>query len=471
MIRAAMFTPAFLKQCLAESAVTVTGLEILFASGDHLDAHDTITAQRLAKGSIINACGHTENSVYSTLYCMHAGEHCVNGVPVGQAITNSGVFVMDPQQCLVPLGVMGELVLTGDRVAQGYTDPALDCDRFVQVTINRESARAYWTRDRVHYRPADSQLEFFGHMDYQVKIHGHCIKLAEVEQALLWDDFVHDAVALVRELESQDAELVSFVTVHTACDTPQLTNGLTNEHFESTPEGLTDVQLKQALSAPNEQDHKTEARLQATLQVMLLSYMILARITVLDKMPLNANGKVDRRALGQFALDLTPGRGPQTIVPPENDVECVLCEEFAHILGLEVSITDNFFDLGGHLLMATRVVSQINQWLNTLITVREVFTCPVVADLAEKVHQSLGATTYMPIPRTQVDGPAEQSFTQHCLWFIDCLYPESTWYLMPLAARLWGPLDLDALSVALLALEERHEPLYTTFEYCDGIDL
>ncbi len=220
-----------------------------------------------------------------------------------------------------------------------------------------------------------------------------------------------------------------------------------------------------------QQTQQIEAYLRATLKLTLPSYMIPARITVLDKMPLNLNGKVDRRALATLALGPATALGPRTIVPPRNSTERALCEEFTHVLGLEVGITDNFFDLGGHSLMATRLASRINRRLNTSITVREVFACPAVADLAEKVSKLLGAATYVPIPRTQSDGPVEQSFAQGRLWFIDRLYPESTWYLIPLATRLRGPLDVDALNLALLALEERHEPLRTTFEHRDGLDL
>lgn len=210
-IRAAMFTPAFLKECLAEPAAAIAGLEILFASGDRLDAYDAITACVEAKCGIINACGHTENTTYSTLYRMHAEESCVNGVPIGLAVSNSGAYIMDRRQQLVPLGVMGELVVTGDGLARGYTDPALDRDRFVQVQINGESVRAYRTGDRARYRPKDGQIEFFGRMDQQIKIRGHRIEPAEVEHVMLRHEAVRDAAVVVRVQEGQEPEMVGFM--------------------------------------------------------------------------------------------------------------------------------------------------------------------------------------------------------------------------------------------------------------------
>ncbi|KAJ5413868.1 Beauvericin nonribosomal cyclodepsipeptide synthetase BEA1 [Penicillium cosmopolitanum] len=121
--------------------------------------------------------------------------------------------------------------------------------------------------------------------------------------------------------------------------------------------------------------------------------------------------------------------------------------------------------------MATRVVSRINRRLHTTITVRDVFDSPGVADLAERLAHALGTTPYVPIPRTQLSGPVVQSFAQGRLWFLDRLFPDSTWYLMPFATRLRGPLQLSALNKALQALEERHEPLRTVFGQREGTDV
>ncbi|PMB65590.1 Nonribosomal peptide synthetase dtxS1 [Beauveria bassiana] len=212
-IRAAMFTPAFLKQCLATAPEIVANLDILFASGDRLDPGDALAAQKLVKGDLINVCGHTENSVYSTIYHVKPGEPGVNGVPIGRAISNSGALVLDPQQQVLPLAAMGELVLTGDGLARGYMDPSMDHNRFIQVSINGNMLKAYRTGDRVRYRPGDGLLEFFGRMDLQVKIRGHRIELAEIETSLLRIGSVDDAAVIVRQLGNTEAELVSFVTL------------------------------------------------------------------------------------------------------------------------------------------------------------------------------------------------------------------------------------------------------------------
>ncbi|KAH0592368.1 Nonribosomal Peptide Synthetase [Metarhizium humberi] len=210
-IQAAIFTPALLKQYLIQCPPVIGALTALYVAGDRADSQDLFMAQGLMSGHVINAYGPTENSVISTLYCLQNGERCVNGVPIGKAISNSGAYVMDQQQKLVPLGVVGELVVTGDGLARGYTDPGRDIDRFVTVTIGHKRVKAYRTGDYVRYR-TDGQLEFFGRIDGQIKIRGHRVELGEIEHCLRSHDSVHDAIVVLQE--GQEAQLAAFVTVN-----------------------------------------------------------------------------------------------------------------------------------------------------------------------------------------------------------------------------------------------------------------
>ncbi|KAI1181191.1 non-ribosomal peptide synthetase [Nemania sp. FL0916] len=210
-VNAALLTPALLKQCLADSPATLRTLDVLVNGGDRLDGQDAVAAQALVRAGVFNAYGPTENGVISTIYELTENDSFINGVPIGRAISNSGAYIMDPRQQLVPVGVMGELVVTGDGLARGYTDPALDVDRFTQITINGKLVRAYRTGDRVRYRAGDFQIEFFGRMDQQVKIRGHRIELAEVERAILSNSSVRDAAVVIQNQEGQEPELVGFV--------------------------------------------------------------------------------------------------------------------------------------------------------------------------------------------------------------------------------------------------------------------
>jgi amino acid adenylation domain-containing protein len=211
-IRAALLPPALLKECLVNTPTIFEGLDALFALGDRFDKRDAIQAHASVKGSVYNAYGPTENAVISTIYKVGDNESFVNGVPIGRSISNSAAYIMDAHQQLVSVGVIGELVVAGDGLARGYTDPARDVDRFVQVMVDGQRVRMYRTGDRVRYRPSDGQIEFFGRMDQQVKIRGHRIEPAEVEHAMLRHSALRDAAVAVRRPQGQEPEMIGFVT-------------------------------------------------------------------------------------------------------------------------------------------------------------------------------------------------------------------------------------------------------------------
>ncbi|GKT95946.1 AMP-binding enzyme [Colletotrichum tofieldiae] len=212
-IRVAMLSPALLKQCIANIPDTLAALEILYVGGDRLNPSDAKAAQALVRTGVYNAYGPTENTVASTIYKVKEGDAFEHGVPIGQAVSNSGAYIMDSRQQLVSIGVMGELVVTGDGLARGYTDPGLDKNRFMHVTIEGRLVRVYRTGDRARYRPSDGQIEFFGRIDQQTKIRGHRIEPAEVELAMLRHPVVRDAAIVIRSSAGQDQEMVGFVTV------------------------------------------------------------------------------------------------------------------------------------------------------------------------------------------------------------------------------------------------------------------
>lgn len=220
-IKASILTPALLKNCLIDSPDMVAQLKMLLVGGDKVDGEDLSTAQTLMqKGSkIINAYGPTENTVISTFYCLPENETFKAGtrLPIGRAMSNSGAYVVDSQLRLVALGVIGELVVTGDGLARGYTIPELNANRFVSLDVKGQRVRAYKTGDYVRYRPVDGQMEFFGRMDGQVKIRGQRVELGEIESVLRTHGHVADAVVVVAPQQDQDeeapAQLAGFVTI------------------------------------------------------------------------------------------------------------------------------------------------------------------------------------------------------------------------------------------------------------------
>ncbi|KAI1429134.1 hypothetical protein F5Y12DRAFT_539171 [Xylaria sp. FL1777] len=358
-VQAALLTPALFKQCLADSPATLGRLDILISGGDRFDGQDAIAAQALVRVGVYNAYGPTENGVISTIYKVVKNDSFVNGVPIGRAINNSGAYIVDPQQKLVPVGVMGELIVTGDGLARGYTNPTLDADRFIQVIIDGQPVRAYRTGDRARYRTIDGQIEFLGRMDQQIKIRGHRIEPAEVERAILEHDSVRDAVVVIRNRDGQGPEMVSFV----------VTQG-----------------------EPSTEQNKTIVlQIHERLRASLPSYMIPTRIVVINQMPLNANGKVDRKELTRRAQVMPNKIRPKLEAAPApvvmlNEIESTVCEEFAGVLGVEVGITDNFFELGGHSLMAAKLAARVGRRLDVRVSVKDIFDHPVPSQLASKLN-------------------------------------------------------------------------------------
>ncbi|KAL3479401.1 hypothetical protein BJX99DRAFT_255659 [Aspergillus californicus] len=213
-VRIAVLTPALLKELITVSPQTISQLESLIVGGEKTDPTTMFHARKLiGSGEVSNGYGPSEHTYFSSRYSLPATELCTNGVPIGRVLPGSGAYVMDPNQSLVPLGVLGELVVTGDGLARGYTDLERNKDRFITVAVQGCQMRAYRTGDRVRYRPGDGLLEFFGRMDNQVKVRGHRIELGEIETAIKNQAPVDTAVVLLQKRESdQEHQLVAFVT-------------------------------------------------------------------------------------------------------------------------------------------------------------------------------------------------------------------------------------------------------------------
>ncbi|CAE7221046.1 Aureobasidin A1 biosynthesis complex [Pyrenophora teres f. teres] len=372
-------------------------------------------------------------------------EQYTNGVPIGRALSNSGACHGFGLQ-LVPLGVVGELVVTGDGLARGYTDPARNIDRFVSVEIGGKTVRAYRTGDYVRHRPTDGQLEFFGRMDGQVKIRGNRVELGEVEHALRSDKAVREAVAVLQQHDGSEARLAGFVTVH--------------EDAEIADE--QDVESRKSRHL-----YSIKQRLTELLEAQLPAYMVPQTITILDAMPVNQNGKADRKALEQQIGTQEGQSGLKR--QPETEMQRTMQQLWAGVLAIapdSIGLDDSFFRLGGDSIAAMKLVGEARR-AGIQLTVADLFRNPRLDQLTAAATASTHASP-VSIPQVEHVGPVAQSFAQGRLWFLEELHPGLTWYLMPLAVRIRGPLDLPALHSALLAVERRHETLRTTFATVDG---
>ncbi|KAL6787540.1 hypothetical protein J3E68DRAFT_445398 [Trichoderma sp. SZMC 28012] len=354
-IQSMFITPALLRQYLVHCPDLFHGIHTLHIGGDRLDTQDAFTTMRLITGKVFNCYGPTENTCISTYFHISSPtpENCVNGVPIGRAFPNSGAFVMDSHQQLVPLGVVGELVVTGDGLARGYIDPNHDLDRFISIKIAGKEMRAYRTGDYVRYRREDAQLEFLGRMDNQIKIRGQRLELGEIEHAMLSYKAVNEAVAVIRK--GQDDEASQEATIH----------------------GFITL---------TEDDGAAQDQVLEMLRQQLPSYMVPRTITILDKMPINSSGKIDRQALAKQRVD---GRLKRPIQQqPSTEVQRQLQSIWAKVLAIEpstVGLDDNFFLLGGSSIAAMIVAAEIRK-AGYHVTVADIFNHPALRDLSSQVQ-------------------------------------------------------------------------------------
>jgi len=294
---------------------------------------------------LYNEYGPTEGTVWSSVYL--AGIEDVGRVlPIGRPINNVRLYLLDPALFPVPVGVPGELYIGGEGVVRGYLRrPDLTAEKFVPDPFGNNGGRLYKTGDLARYR-ADGNIEFLGRIDHQVKIRGFRIELGEVEARLLQHVDVHEAVALAREDNSGNRQLIAYL--------------VGNPGGSPEPDTLRD-------------------HLKATLP----DYMLPNAFVFLDRMPLSANGKLDRKALP--APDFC-GQLQKQYVEPRTETEQILADIWAEVLDLErVGVKDNFFELGGHSLLATQLVSRLCRKFNIELPLKAIFEDGTIEKIAQKI--------------------------------------------------------------------------------------
>ncbi|WP_282786200.1 condensation domain-containing protein, partial [Nocardia sp. CC201C] len=389
----------------------------VFASGEALPSRSAQRLRELTGARLHNLYGPTEAAVDVTYHEVTDAD--VDTVPIGVPVFNTQVYVLDARLRPVPAGVAGELYLAGDQLATAYVArPDLTSDRFVANPFG-DGARMYRTGDLVRWN-ADGELEYLGRTDFQVKLRGLRIELGEIEAALGEVDAVTQAVVVVRRDQRTGDQLVAYLTAAGDID-PQ--------------------------------------RVKAEVAQRLPAYMMPNAIVVLDELPLNASGKLDRGALPAPSFAAEVYRAPVTAA--EQTVAAV----FAEVLGRDrIGLDDDFFELGGNSLIATRVVARLSAALAADIEMRAVFEAPTVAALAAYAAARTGTARdrapLAPAPRPERIplSPAQQR-----IWLLNRLETTAAVYNIPLVVRLSGALDTAALGAAVADVEARHEVLRTSY--------
>ena len=387
------------------------------------------TQLRLRSDSVWNMYGPTETTIWSALSVVELGEAPVT---IGRPIANTQIYLLDREMQPVASGVAGELYIGGAGLAHGYLNrPTLTAEKFVPDPFSTEAgARLYRTGDLARYLD-DGQIEFLGRIDQQVKIRGYRIELGEIETALLRHPAVRSAVVMTREDVVGDKRLVAYLVLE----------------GEPPPIGW-----------------------RSFLKDTLPDYMIPQAYVLLESLPLTPNGKVDRRALPEPQRQGAGIAGADTV--PGNAIEEMIAGIWCEVLRVDrVGSLDNFFEVGGHSLLAMQIVSRVREALQCEVPIRLLFETPNLREFAATIEasrlndQGLQAP---PLQRVSRETELPLSFAQQRLWFLDQMSPGNTSYNTHLSVRLKGPLNVEALERALNEMVRRHEILRTSFPTVDG---
>jgi amino acid adenylation domain-containing protein len=348
------------------------------------------------KATIVNTYGPTECTDVCAFYSLNQPEEFLNkSVPIGQSLPNVQLMILDPNHNLMPIGIIGELCIAGTGVGAGYIN---NRERTVKQFIVNPFGEGfiYKTGDFARYLP-DGNIEFLGRMDNQVKIRGFRIELGEIEAVLSNCPQAQQAVVIVREEIKDSKRLIAYIV---AADES------VNSH-----------------------------RLREYVKQYLPEYMVPSNFVFLKAFPLTPNGKVDRKAL--LSLEFNSLREQQTSNAPRNSLEVTLLQIWTEILETEnLGVEDNFFEFGGHSLLAVRLLNQVEKHFNRKLSLAAFFQEPTIEGLAKLLSQTsdqIGPVTLVPL---QPKGDKSPFYCVHaiggsvaCYWQLSrCLKPERPFY-------------------------------------------
>ncbi|MGF9819232.1 amino acid adenylation domain-containing protein [Brevibacillus agri] len=375
---------------------------------------------------LINLYGPTEASIGCVYYEITGNEE---KIPIGKPISNAQIFILDSDEQLVPIGIPGEIYITGECLGIGYLNNEEKTKAaFIEHSFqNLKYKRMYKTGDIARWLP-DGNIDFLGRTDYQVKINGHRIELGEIESQLRQHHQVKDAVTIAREVKGQ--KLICAYVVRSG--------------------KVGQEELFKYLSGK------------------LPNFMVPSHIVFIEKIPLTSGGKINRLELPDvtendeylFSRDESPS----------NELEIELAEIWSEVLNKKhIGTKTNFFLVGGDSIKATQVISRIRKKFLINLTIHQFFQYPTIEEQIKYIVSQMRDENTQDIVRVSTDRRFQLSFAQQRLWFIEKLNPGQVSYNLPFAIRLEGPINAEILEKCINKIIERQELLRTVFRESDGV--
>ena len=372
---------------------------------------------------IINEYGPTETVVGCCIYELPTTAPIQGSVPIGRPIANTQLYILDASLQLVPVGIPGELYISGDGLARGYLNrPDLTAERFIAHPFSTEPGqRLYKTGDQARYRP-DGTIEFLGRLDHQVKVRGFRIELGEIKSALRLHPDIQASVVVARANAAGNTHLIAYVTAK--MDHTVLTSDLRSYLQEKLPE-----------------------------------YMLPSTFVLMDDFLLTSNGKVDRHALPE--PDAARVRPEEILVAPLSSLETQLITIWGQVLGLEhIGIHDNFFALGGDSIQGLQIIDRARKY-ELHLTLKQLFHSPTIAELAILV----GTSSSLVAEQGMVTGLVPLTPIQH--WFFAQDLSERDHWNQAMVVEGWQAVHPDHLKNAFKALCLQHDTLRMRFVHQD----
>ncbi|AEY65543.1 non-ribosomal peptide synthetase [Clostridium sp. BNL1100] len=440
------FVPSMLNMFLeymenGKSEDKISSLKQVFASGEALQVKQVQRFNQLVGSrygtKLINLYGPTEATVDVSYFDCPQGTD-IDLVPIGKPIDNIQLYVVDKYNNMQPVGIPGELCISGDGLARGYLNrPELTAEKFVHNPFAGENAAnilMYRTGDLARWLP-DGNIEYLGRIDHQVKIRGFRIELGEIEEELLKHENIKEVVVAARTEKEGSSYLCAYL--------------------------IADRDI-----APGE--------LREYLTRNLPEYMVPSYFVRLEKMPLSQNGKVDRKALPEPQFSVNTGT---EYVEPANEDERKMVKLWQEVLDIDrIGINDNFFEMGGHSLKAAVLVSKIQKEFSVEISLSEIFKASTVKEITSRLKALKGSiySSILHVDETEYLDTKYGSYVypvssaQKRLFILEQMGGLGTTYNLPGVIQVEGKIDIEAFENAFIKLIERHETLRTSFKLFDG---
>jgi len=413
-----------------EENMTLGHLEHIFLAGELLRGNDIKRWLTIMKNQVqlINLYGPTETTLAKFFYRINEEDYSKGVIPVGRPITHANAYVLNKDMQKCPTGVSGEVFIRTPFISSGYVnDKALTRQKFIKNPFSDNPHDYIYSTGDIGKKLFDGNFELIGRMDHQIKIRGMRVDAGEIEHVIMKHELIRDGIVVAREDSEGNKDLYAYIVAEDEINTTELKRFLAKD---------------------------------------LPQYMVPSYYIQMDKLPLTANGKVNKRAL--LKIEPAAAYDDISLELPIDEQEEKLLWIWKRIFKSEaIGTNSDFFELGGHSLKVADLVGEIYKDLNIELRIADIFDYPTIKDLSEYI-KSTAAVRYEPIPKIEQRDFYDTSYAQKRMFILEQIGMGKTHYNTPKAFKIYGELDVEKIESVINQVVDRHEVLRSIFELIDG---